>query len=107
MAGAGSSLSGGIRHDSLSTGARDPGSPAEAVAAGRPRATATPPIATATTAHPPMMVKIWPPVIAGNMTEAVSTPDSVISTAITPPVNRLVFGGVTHGPSTGLSLQSL
>ena len=49
-----------------------------------------------------MIAKMAEAVIAGNITEAVSTTDSVISTAITAPVNALVFGrvdpGAEHGP---------
>src|ERR1700722_15732953 len=64
-------------------------------------------MSTATAAQAPMIAKIAAAVIAGNITEAVSTTDSVISTAITAPVNALVFAELTQGPSTARSLQSM
>ena len=44
--------------------------------------------------------------MAGNSTEAVSTTDSVTSTATTAEVNRLVARRLTQGPRTARSLHS-
>src|SRR5262245_50961306 len=71
-----------------------------------PRTSNQPPAAVAAAAQAAMIVTIWAAVIAGNITEAVSTTDSVISTVITAPVKALVLRLLTQGPRTARSLHS-
>ena len=72
----------------------------------RRRTSITRPPSTDTAAQEAQIATICPAVMPGKTTDAVSTTDSVIRTAITPEVNTLVMRRFTHGPSTSLSLQS-
>ena len=72
-----------------------------------PRIPSQPTAVTATAAQPATIAMIWVAVIAGNITDATSTIDSVTSAAMTAEVNALVFAELTQGPSTALSLHSM